>query len=479
MSVDVAAAPAPSGGAVERPRSAAGLLTAAVMVGVPLLLWFAPISPNPTTRHALAISAFALIGWITRALEHAITGLIACYLAWALGVTKFDVAFSGFANSTSWFLFGAMLFGVMATKSGLARRVAYVVMRAVGDTYARILLGLIISDFLLTALVPSGVARVVILATVAIGLIEAFGLDKGSNVGRGMFIILVYNATIFDKMIIAGAASITARGLIERVGGVQVLWSQWALAYLPCDLITIFAGWRLTLWLYPPEKSKLPGGVAMLSDEISRMGPLTPLEKKTAVLMGLAILLWATDFVHHIPAPMIGLGVALLATLPRIGVLSTDDVRRLNVMPVFFVAASIGVSEIMRTTGGLDIVTRLTFGWVEPFVQNVWSSTVFLYWSAFAYHLALADEVGMIATSIPVLMQFAKSHGIDPLAVGLVWTFGAGGKVFVYESAVLVVGYSYGYFTARDMFVMGLLLTIVESLILLLLVPLYWPLIGI
>ena len=74
----------------------------------------------------------------------------------------------------------------------------------------------------------------------------------------------MYTATIFDKMIIAGAASITARGLIERVGEVHVLWSQWFLAYLPCDILTIFIAWRLVLWMYPPEREALPGGAAFL-----------------------------------------------------------------------------------------------------------------------------------------------------------------------------------------------------------------------
>jgi di/tricarboxylate transporter len=75
-------------------------------------------------------------------------------------------------------------------------------------------------------------------------------------------------------------------------------------------------------------------------------------------------------------------------------------------------------------------------------------------------------------------MNFAKSHGLDPLAIGMIWTFAAGGKIFVYQSGVIIVGYSYGYFDSRDMLRMGLALTVVESLILLLLVPIYWPLIG-
>ena len=37
----------------------------------------------------------------------------------------------------------------------------------------------------------------------------------------------------------------------------------------------------------------------------------------------------------------------------------------------------------------------------------------------------------------------------------MIWTFGAGPKIFIYESAVLVVGYSYGYFTNKDMLKVG------------------------
>ena len=69
-----------------------------------------------------------------------------------------------------------------------------------------------------------------------------------------MFLILSYTANIFDKMIIAGAGSITARGLIEKAGGVEVLWSQWFLAFLPCSILTLLAAWRLTLVALPARK---------------------------------------------------------------------------------------------------------------------------------------------------------------------------------------------------------------------------------
>jgi di/tricarboxylate transporter len=81
-------------------------------------------------------------------------------------------------------------------------------------------------------------------------------------------------------------------------------------------------------------------------------------------------------------------------------------------------------------------------------------------------------------TSIPLVMEFAKSHDMHPLLLGMIWTFAAGGKLFAYQSGALIVGYSYGYFAARDLGIMGACLTVVEFFVLLLLVPFYWPLIG-
>lgn len=445
---------------------------------IPLALWFAPLQLEPKIQHAMAISLGVVIAWITHAYDHALTGLMGCYLLWALKVVKFETAFDGFANSTTWFLFGAILFGVMATKSGLARRLAYLVMRRMGHSYSRLLLGLIISDFLLTFLVPSGIARVVLMAAVALGLIEAFGVAPGSNIGRGMFIILTYTATIFDKMVIAGAASITARGIIERMGQVPVLWSHWFFAYLPCDLITIFIAWRLVLWLYPPEQSELPGGAGHLDRELQQMGPWTALEKRSALLMSAAIILWMTDFLHGIPAPLIGLGIGLVATLPGIGVLDVKDVRQVNYLPIFFVAAALSTSEVLRETKALDILSGVMISGIQPYIANPYSSSIVLYWTAFVFHIFLGDEVGMLATSLPILMNIAHAHGMNPLVLGMIWTFSVGGKIFIYQSAVLMVGYSYGYFDARDMFKVGLALTVVQSIILLVLVPLYWPLIG-
>lgn len=450
----------------------------ALCVVVPVAVWFAPLGLAAQTQHGLAIVTFMIIAWMTQALEFALAGFIGCFLFWALGVAKFNVAFSGFANDTAWFLFAAMLFGRMASKSGLARRLAYSVMMRVGFTYPRILFGMILTDFLLTFIVPSGIARVVILAAIALALIEAFHAEKGSNIARGMFLILSYTGNLFDKMVLAGAGSITAAGAMQRAG-VEVLWSQWLVAFIPCSIVSVIAAWWLTLRFYPPERKTLEGGATFFRDRLAEMGPWSAMEKKAVVLVGVAILLWMTDFLHHLPPAMIAMGVGLFALLPRVGLLGEDDMRNLNYMPVFFVAAAVSMGNVLEASKGLDVLTNVVFGAISPFLGNIVTTTAIMYWSGFIYHFFLASEISMLGSSMPLVMEFAKSHGMSPLVLGLIWTFSAGGKLFAYQSGVLIVGYSYGYFEARDLVRIGLWLTVVEFVILMLLVPFYWPLIGI
>jgi sodium-dependent dicarboxylate transporter 2/3/5 len=462
-----------------RPAPLQQVIRWVISIGLPLAIWFAPLPFTLVAKHTLAVSSFMIAAWITELFPHAVTGLIGCYLLWGLKIVKFGDAFSGFADETPWFLFGAGLIGMMATKSGLARRLAYMVIRAVGMGYSRLLLGLILTSLLLVFLVPSGIACVIIMASVALGLMEVFGLGPGSNVGRGIFITLTYTAGSFDKMVIAGPASILGRGLIEKLANVHVYWSLWLLAFLPCVLVTVLVMWRLIVWLYPPESELSQGGTEFLNAELANMGPWSRLESKCLLLMGFAICLWATDLVHHVSPAVIGIGIGLLAAIPQVGILELEDLKRLNYLPMFFTATAISMGTVLLQTKALDALTAVMFGWMRSFVSNIYEIAIVPYWTAFFYHILLGNEIAMLATSMPPLMRFAHSNGLALLPLGMVWAFAAGGKIFVYQSGVMVAGYSYGYFSPKDLIRVGLCLTLVESLVLVIIVPFYWPLIGI
>jgi di/tricarboxylate transporter len=90
----------------------------------------------------------------------------------------------------------------------------------------------------------------------------------------------------------------------------------------------------------------------------------------------------------------------------------------------------------------------------------------------------MPSETPMIATGLPLLLQMTAPLGYSPIAIGILWALTSGSCLFVYQSSILVLGYSYGYFTSRDLLKMGAILTVLQGFFIILLVLLYWPAIG-
>lgn len=456
----------------------AGIVTAPLAL---LVLWYLPpgtLETTPEAQHALAVVAFLIILWVTEVVDHGITALIGCYLFWFLGVAEFRVAFSGFTQDTPWFLYGGMLIAAVAAKTGLARRIAYNLMALLGTSFPRLFLAVIMMSFVMHLIVPSGLAQVATLAPILVGLVAAFGLPPRSNIGRSLFATLSCTAGLFNKMILAGAASLLGRGLIVNITQTEIYWTDWFVAFLPAIPLSILAIWRVVLWLYPPEPTQLDRGREYLLENLRNLGPWSAEEKRAFALILLALSLWATDRLHHAGPAVVGIGVGLLLCVPKLGALQTADIRQVNFLPILFVGGVLSMSTVLVETKALAILTDWMSRGLGPLFSNSIEATVVLYWSAFVYHLFLGSELSMLSTSMPAVIQFAVQHGLNPVASGMVWTFAASAQIFVYQSAVLIMGYSYGYFEPKDLFKIGGTLAVLEFLILLLVVAFYWPLIG-
>jgi len=456
--------------------------TIGAIVGVLALpaLWFAPLPLEPRAQHAIAIATFMVILWITEVVPHAITGLIGCWLFWAFQVAPVRTAFGGFSTSEApWFLLGALLIGTMVSESGLARRVAYSILAHVGTSFSRVLLAFLVTNFLMTFMIPAGPPRVILLGTIALGAVASYGLDNKSNVAKALILAVTFSATLNDKTILGSTPAILARSLIVEHGHVPVYWSQWLIAYAPLGIANLLLVWWLMLRLYPPETKDLPGGVDFLRRRAGELGPWTAREKRAAFWIIAAVGLWMTDFVHHVSPAIIGLGVGLATVLPGIGALDTADLKKINFYILLFMGTALSMAEVLRDTGAVRVLSEVMLAVVSPWVHSVFDSTVFLYWSAFVAHLLLASETSMISVTMPVVMDVSLKTGLDPLAVGLVWSFATGGKLFIYQSLVLIAGYTFGCYGAHDVLKIGAFFLIVQWLLLLLIVPLYWPLLGI
>ena len=444
-----------------------------------IALWYFHLPLEPKAQQSVAIATLLITFWITEILPHAITGLLGCWLFWTLGVVSPRVALGGFSSDAPWFLLGALFIGAMATESGLAKRLAYTMLSRVGASFPRILMAFILTGFVMTVMIPAGPPRVILLGTIVLGVVQTYGLERSSNVGKSLILAITFSASLFDKGIIGSTPSILARNLITEFGHISVSWSQWFIAYAPLNLFNIVITWWVLQRMFPAETNKLPGGMALIREERARLGRWTASEKKAAFWIVVGVSIWATDFIHHLNPAIVGVGVGLAATFPRVGVLTRDQIGKINFLIFLFMGSTVSLAEVLRETGAVKVLAGVLFGYIGPMINTAFHSTLVLYWTAFVAHLVLASETAMVSITIPALMEFALNNGLNPLVIGMLWTFAVGGQLFIYQSLVLIAGYSFGCFNARDVFKLGAFFLIAENLALLILVPFYWPLIGI
>ena len=53
---------------------------------------------------------------------------------------------------------------------------------------------------------------------------------------------------------------------------------------------------------------------------------------------------------------------------------------------------------MLEVTKGLDVLTDVMFAWMQPYMTNIFTMTVVMYWTAFLYHFLLASEITMLGT---------------------------------------------------------------------------------
>jgi anion transporter len=401
--------------------------------GVGLLVWCLPLDADPMAHKALAIMAFLVMYWITEPLDYGVTALLGCYLFWTLGGMKFSVAFSGFASSTPWFVLGMILLGQAAATTGLAERLGLSVIRRIGVSSGKVLFGLLLIVWMLSFLIPSPNALLAILAPLAIGIITTLGVSPQSNTAKGLFVGFSIICDLMSKSLLGSGGTAFAYGIIAEQTGIHIWWSQWLVAFLPASILSIVVCYLAVRWLYPPE---VPAGLAgghepALAVAFPDPGAWTQEQKKTLAWMLLAIVLWATDFLHHLDPAYVAIGVGLGITLPRIGVLDTKAFKQTNFLLIFFIAGALSMSRVLADTHAIDTLMESFTSWTAPLLTNAWSGSMALYWSAFFYHFGFAGDQVLAAATLSPILGMATSLDYNPVTIGMLWTFATGAKLFV------------------------------------------------
>jgi anion transporter len=488
--------------ASERGASLAGNwgLLVGVAALVAILLLPTPEGLPVAGHRMLAILAFAVIVWMTEALDYAASAVvIAALMAFLLGTapnpanpkvlmgtgSALGLAFSGFANTALALVAAALFLAAAMMTTGLDRRIALVILSRTGTQTRHVVMGAILVGFVLAFMVPSTTARVSCIVPIMLGIIAAFGVAKRGAFASMLMITTVQTASIWNVGIkTAAAQNMVAVGFIERTLQKTITWLEWFVAAAPFGVLMSIALYFVMTRMMPPEVREVPGGREAIRKALADLGPMKLAEKKLLAVSLTLLAFWATEGVlHKFDTSSTTVAAVALMFLPGIGIMTWKQAQPLipwGTIVLFGIGISLGTA-LLQTKGAVWLADLAVaqLGLKQATAMFILGGmSLFL----IVIHLGFASATALASAMIPIViavLQGVATPGINILGLTMLLQFVVSfGFILVVNAPQNMVAYGTDTFAAKDFVRTGLVLTVIAFVLVMALGATYWRWLG-
>jgi L-tartrate/succinate antiporter len=459
---------APAAAARTRAGVAAARVIVPVLIGAAIALTPVPDGLAPRAWYYFALFVTVITAIIAEPIPAAALGLAGVSAAAVLGLVRdtpaasAQWALSGFGNTIVWLIFAAFMFTVGYAQTGLGRRVALHLVRALGHRTLGLGYAVALAELVFAPFTPSATARSAgTIYPVISHIPQLYGSHPGDGTSRLLGAYLLYTALAVSfvtssMFITALAPNALAITIIQQTAQVQISWVDWFVGFAPVGFTLLAITPLVLYWIYPPEIRAASAVPRWAADQLRMMGPMTRREATLFALIAAALALWigATSYID--PALTAILVVLLMVVC---NVVSWDDVigqkQAWNVLIWFgtLVTLAGGLAE----TGFVAWVAKA----VAPSLTglSLYAAIVSIVGVFFILHYFFASITAHTATLLPVFLGVAVTIAdISPArwALLLGYSLGLMGILTFYASGQSVIYYASGYVTRRAFWVLGL-----------------------
>ncbi len=435
---------------------------------------------QPEGQAALALFLLAATWWVFEVLPIGVTGIAIGVVQVLFLIREPKAAFGDFMDPSVWFIIGSITFGMVFSKTGLTKRMAYRMLVVVGERTSMIYLGC----FVITAGLTLIMAHTAVAATIYPLLMAIYALytedDQPTRFGQGLFIGMAFVAGAGSIITLLGAArGAVAIGFFKKIVGQEISFFQLTKYMLPVGATMVVLLWLYCMIIFKPEKRTIPGLRERARSLHRRLGPMSRTELLALVVIFSAIAAMSLPSFFPVLAKNLNKSaVILVATILFFvfRILTIKDLEEIpwNIVLLFGGAMSIGLC--LWETGAAE---WLAIKWLALF-QGAPGFVFVMGMALFVLLMTnLIMNVAAIAISLPVALVLAPHLGVAPEVI-LFSSLAAAGMPFLLlvGAAPNAIAYESRQFSSGTFFLAGIPASMLLMIVLALFVWLIWPLMG-
>ncbi|QIR70505.1 DASS family sodium-coupled anion symporter [Kocuria sp. KD4] len=443
----------------EKPRTrtvrwiglAGGLLLAV------LIYTLMPQDVPHAARLTAATAVLMGVWWMTEALPLPATALVPLVVFPTLGTdVKFDTVGASYGNNVIFLFMGGFLLALAMQRWNLHRRIALLTVKVIGTKPTQMIAGFMVATGFLSMwvsntatavmMLPIGVSVLLLVTKIGSGADAAQGTSaapareeiepqddevKGeivkSNFGTALMLGIAYAASIGSLGTIIGTPPNTLMaGYLSDAHDITIGFGQWMLVGVPLAVVLLALCWvLLTKVLFKPEITEIPGGKELINDELAKLGPMSPGEKRVLTIFVLAALSWVFVPVLFADPIISDAGIAMAVGLllflcpagaaPGVRLLDWDSAVKLPWGVLLLFGGGLALSAQFSTSGLTE--------WIGERAQGLGGLPVVLLVLIMAGGILLLTELtsntATAATFLPVAGGVAMGIGVDPMLLAI------------------------------------------------------------
>ena len=430
-------------------------------------------------KGALAVFLLAGTWWVFEVVPIGVTSLAIGVLQAMFLIRPAKVAFTDFMVPSVMFIFASIVIGLVFTKVGLTKRLAYKMLIIVGEKTSMIYLGC----FVVTGALTLIMAHTAVAATIYPLLLSIYALygegNKQTKFGKGLFMGMAYVAGAGSIITLLGAArGAVAIGFYNDVVGKNISFFELSYYMFPVGWLMIFLLWGFFMIFMKPEKKVIPGLREKAKQLNEELGGITRKEILASIIVFGAILVMSLQ--SFIPAlqPINKTAIILVSTILFFitGILEVEDLEAIpwNIILLFGGPMSIGFC--LWDTGAAK---WLAVNWLTMFKEASW----FVFVMSIAFFVMMMTNfimnVAAIAISLPVALVIAPYLHVAPEVILFASLVTAGMPfLLLVGAAPNAIAYDSKQFSTGEFFLYGIPASIILMAVVAFSVYVLWPIMG-
>ncbi|HSO22669.1 MAG TPA: SLC13 family permease, partial [Chondromyces sp.] len=314
---------------------------------------------SPKAFRFLALLVVLIFLFVVEPIPLEITAIMIGVLLVAFRIVDLTSAWATYMHPVVVFIMCCLILAIALEKAELTERLSHAIAKRAGSSVIRFTFILSIGLGIGSGVMHDAAATAIGIATM-IPLMRAAGIQPNTNTARFMVLSLAFACSCGGMgTLVGGGRNMVAAAFLKELTGIEISFIDWIKYAFPLALVTVPAAVLVVYLVYRPD----PGFKLPTYDEDP--GPWTPLQKRTALILGAVFVAWLTKGLHGIDYSITGM--AGVAVLVAVGTLRWRDIHE-NLewgTAIFIFGGGIALGLAMASSGAASYFAHLFFPLVE------------------------------------------------------------------------------------------------------------------